>query len=73
MQTCHIVMCLQLHIVTYGCIPVSSSIDIFIRKKESSLKVVQNSAEWVKVLVHIEKPLFSHRDEIVNCELNLKN
>ena len=43
MQTCHIVMCLQLHIVTYGCIPVSSSVDIFIRKTESSLKLFQKS------------------------------
>lgn len=39
------------------------------RKKESSLKEVQNSIEWFKVLVHIEKPPFSHSDETVTCEL----
>ena len=34
MQACHIVMYLQLHIVTYGCIPVSSSIETFRTKNE---------------------------------------
>ena len=34
MQACHIVMNLQLHIVTYGCIPVSSSIETYITKNE---------------------------------------
>ena len=67
MQPCHIVMCLQLHIVTYGCIPVSSSVETFRKtiKERDSQKVAQNSTKWFKVLGHIEMPHFLFKsDEI---------